>query len=123
MTAVLIIALRPRPGDLILLNAGLAKPIPRYLVYSEARKRHRSSACCSAGSESNGVRSLPLHSDAMIGRDFAGNDAPIFVATQQPIFADAGSDRLADLIQHSLALSFRAVEVAIMASPAPHPLA
>jgi hypothetical protein len=30
------IAFRPRSGDLILINAGLAKPIPRYLVYSKA---------------------------------------------------------------------------------------
>jgi hypothetical protein len=30
------IAKWPRSGDLILMNAGLAKPIPRYLVYSKA---------------------------------------------------------------------------------------
>jgi hypothetical protein len=30
------IAILPRSGDLILMNAGLAKPIPRYLVYSKA---------------------------------------------------------------------------------------
>jgi hypothetical protein len=30
------IAIRPRSGDLILMNTGLAKPIPRYLVYSMA---------------------------------------------------------------------------------------
>jgi hypothetical protein len=30
------IAFRPRSGDLLLMNAGLAKPIPRYLVYSKA---------------------------------------------------------------------------------------
>jgi hypothetical protein len=30
------IAFRPRSGDLILMNAGLAKPIPYYLVYSKA---------------------------------------------------------------------------------------
>jgi hypothetical protein len=30
------IALRLRPGDLILMNAGLAKPIPPFLVYSTA---------------------------------------------------------------------------------------
>ena len=36
-TAVTLnIAIRPRSGDLILVNAGLAKPIPRYLVYSKA---------------------------------------------------------------------------------------
>jgi hypothetical protein len=28
------IALRLRPGDLILMNTGLAKPIPPFLVYS-----------------------------------------------------------------------------------------
>jgi hypothetical protein len=30
------IALPPRSGDLILMNAELAKPIPYYLVYSKA---------------------------------------------------------------------------------------
>jgi hypothetical protein len=30
------IAFRLRSGDVILGNAGLAKPIPRYLVYSKA---------------------------------------------------------------------------------------
>ena len=30
------IAIRPRSGDLILMNTELAKPIPRYLVYSKA---------------------------------------------------------------------------------------
>jgi len=30
------IAVRLRPGDLILMNAGLAKPIPQFLVYSTA---------------------------------------------------------------------------------------
>jgi hypothetical protein len=30
------IALWPRSGDLILMNAGLAKPIPHVLVYSKA---------------------------------------------------------------------------------------
>jgi hypothetical protein len=30
------IAFRPGSGDLILMNAGLAKPIPHYLVYSKA---------------------------------------------------------------------------------------
>jgi hypothetical protein len=30
------IAFRLRPGDLILMNTGLAKPIPQFLVYSTA---------------------------------------------------------------------------------------
>jgi hypothetical protein len=30
------IAFRPRSGDLILMNPGLAKPIPENLVYSKA---------------------------------------------------------------------------------------
>jgi hypothetical protein len=30
------IAFRPRSGDLILMNAGLAKPIPHFWVYSKA---------------------------------------------------------------------------------------
>jgi hypothetical protein len=30
------IAFRPRSGDLILVNDGLAKPIPQVLVYSKA---------------------------------------------------------------------------------------
>jgi hypothetical protein len=30
------IAFRLQPGDLILINTGLAKPIPRFLVYSTA---------------------------------------------------------------------------------------
>jgi hypothetical protein len=36
VAATVNIAFRPWSGDLILMNAGLAKPIPYYLVYSEA---------------------------------------------------------------------------------------
>jgi hypothetical protein len=35
---LLNIAFRPRSGDLLLMNAGLAKPIPCDLVYSEAAR-------------------------------------------------------------------------------------
>jgi hypothetical protein len=37
IVAVIVnIAIRLRSCDLIVMNAGLAKPIPRYLVYSKA---------------------------------------------------------------------------------------
>ena len=39
VAVTLNIALRPRSGDLIVMNAGLAKPIPQYLLYSMAAHR------------------------------------------------------------------------------------
>ena len=36
IAVTLNIASRPRSGDLIVMNAGLAKPIPPYLLYSTA---------------------------------------------------------------------------------------
>src|SRR5436190_10619510 len=39
IAVTLNIALRPRSGDLIVMNAGLAKPIPPYLLYSMAAHR------------------------------------------------------------------------------------
>jgi hypothetical protein len=39
------IAFRPRSGDLILMNAGLAKPIPENLVYSKALRMDLCAFC------------------------------------------------------------------------------
>src|SRR5205823_5795524 len=39
VAVTLNIALRPRSGDLIVMNAGLAKPIPQYLLYYMAAHR------------------------------------------------------------------------------------
>jgi hypothetical protein len=74
MVAVTVnIAFRPRSGDLILMNAGLAKPIPLYLVYCG----RSSNACCGAGL-------LKQQSRATIGRN-RQIQASIFVAMHNQI--------------------------------------
>ena len=55
------IAFRPRSGDLILMNAGLAKPIPQYLVYSKARRFDAGSTLLRRGP----VRQVPSASAAV----------------------------------------------------------